>query len=358
MMGSSLSAPPRPLWWVPIQPLNLITTAASLRLGFLVHSSFKLYKCCEITGFLGRNKNIAVEHFGYSLVCELNISHLYHVPRLKDVWHEKASRLQGNDFLQFSNDVVASTCSSCMCFFHGGGTRQGSGNEGSPNMETSGRSSVNGRQWTNILLAINILQVLVFFAQVATRGKLLFWGAKVNSLIDKGQFWRLATSSVLHANIGHLMVNCYSLNSIGPTIENLSGPRRFIAVYLTSAIASSAMSYWFCRAPAVGASGAIFGLVGSLAVFVIRHRRMIGGGKEDLQNIAKVIFLNMMIGLLTKGIDNWGHLGGLLGGVATSWFVGPAWQYGPKLHDGRRVFTDKAPIRYLTNRKTEPKNIS
>lgn len=91
-------------------------------------------------------------------------------------------------------------------------------------------------------------------------------------------------------------------------------------------------------------------------MFVIRHRRMIGGGKEDLQNIAKVIFLNMMIGLLTKGIDNWGHLGGLLGGVATSWFVGPAWQYGPQSHDGRRVFVDKAPIRYLTNRKTEPKN--
>lgn len=323
MMGSSLSASPQPLWRVPIQPLNLITTVASLRFGFLVHSSFK------------------------------NISHLYHVPRLKDVWHEKASQLQGIDVLQFSNDVFASTCSSCLCFFNGGGTRKGFRNEGSPNLETSGRSSFNGRQWTNILLAINIL---VYFAQIATRGKLLFWGAKVNSLIDKGQFWRLATSSVLHANIGHLMVNCYSLNSVGPTIENLSGPRRFIAVYLTSAIASSAMSYWFCRAPAVGASGAIFGLVGSLAVFVIRHRRMIGGGKEDLQNIAKVIFLNMMIGLLTKGIDNWGHLGGLLGGVATSWFVGPAWQYGPQSHDGRRVVVDKAPIRYLTNRKTEPKN--
>uniref|UniRef100_A0A6N2N339 Peptidase S54 rhomboid domain-containing protein n=1 Tax=Salix viminalis TaxID=40686 RepID=A0A6N2N339_SALVM len=207
MMGSSLSAPPQPLWWVPIQPLNLITTAASLRLGFLVHSSFKLYKYCEITGFLSRNKNIAVEHFGYSLVCELNISHLCHVPRLKDVWHEKASRLQGNDFLQFSNDIFASTCSSCMCFFHGGGTRQGSGNEGSPNMETSGRK---------------------FFLRKLLPEESCCSG--VPSLIDKGQFWRLATSSVLHANIGHLMVNCYSLNSIGPTIENLSGPRRFIAV--------------------------------------------------------------------------------------------------------------------------------
>ncbi|CAK7357029.1 unnamed protein product [Dovyalis caffra] len=188
---------------------------------------------------------------------------------------------------------------------------------------------------------------LVHVAQIATQGKLLFWGAKINSLIDKGQFWRLATSSLLHVNIWHLMVNCYSLNSTGPTIENLSGPKRYLAVYFTSAIASSAMSYWFCRSPAVGASGAIFGLVGSRAVFVLRHRSMIGGGKEDLQNIAKVIFLNMMIGMLMKGIDNWGHLGGLLAGIATSWFVGPAWKYDPQFNDGRGVFVDKAPIRNL-----------
>ncbi|TYI44070.1 hypothetical protein ES332_A01G211200v1 [Gossypium tomentosum] len=192
-------------------------------------------------------------------------------------------------------------------------------------MDTSRRNSFNTRKWTNILLAIT---VLIYVAQLATQVKLLLWGAKINSVIEKGQIWRLATYSLLHANIRHLMVNCYSLNSVGPTVENLSGPRRFLAVYLTSAISiernlGAATSYWFCKAPAVGASGAIFGLVGSVAVFVMRHRGMIRDAKEDLQHIAQVIFLNMVIGLMSSGIDNWGHLGGLLGGEAVSWLVGP-----------------------------------
>ncbi|KAJ0034791.1 hypothetical protein Pint_25112 [Pistacia integerrima] len=100
------------------------------------------------------------------------------------------------------------------------------------------------------------------------------------------------------------------------------------------------MSYWFSKPPAVGASGAIFGLVGSLAVFVTRHRGISGRGREDLQHIAQLIFLNMVIGLQFKGIDNWGHLvecsnrclcdilmpWGLLGGTAMSWLLGPAWK--------------------------------
>lgn len=178
----------------------------------------------------------------------------------------------------------------------------------------------------------------------------MLWGAKINSLIDKGQFWRLVTSSLLHANVGHLMVNCYSLNSIGPTVENICGTRRFFTIYFTSAVASSAMSYWLSSAPAVGASGAIFGLVGSVAVFSLRHRSLFGSGKEDLQQIAQVIVLNMMIGLLSKGIDNWGHLGGLLGGAAISWLVGPAWKYQYTDRDGHRVFADRAPILYLIRR--------
>ncbi|KDP38882.1 hypothetical protein JCGZ_05039 [Jatropha curcas] len=317
-MGSSLSSPaPLPLWWIQLQdgptPVNLITTAASFRLGFLLHSPKRL-------------------------------SHLNCVPKLKDIWSEKASQLNGIDFLQIPNDIFASTCSYWSYFFNGGEAGKGRGIEGLSQPETSSRNSFNGRKWTNILLAVN---VLVYVAQIATQGKLMLWGAKINSLIDKGQFWRLATSSLLHANIGHLMVNCYSLNSIGPTIESLSGARRYLAVYFASAIASSAASYWFCKAPAVGASGAIFGLVGSLAVFVVRHRRIVKGGKDELLHIAQVIALNMVIGVLSRGIDNWGHLGGLLGGIATSWFIGPAWKY-ESLANGRRIFVDRAPIKYLT----------
>ncbi|KAG6651929.1 RHOMBOID-like protein 10, chloroplastic [Carya illinoinensis] len=339
MVGSAL---PQPAWFhiwevastpTPTsRPLSLATTATSfhighllrlhvsqrLELGLLLHSRFQKLSCLD------------------------------HVPRLKDVWREKAFQFREINFFQLSKDAVTSTYSTGLSFFDGGEKRKGFRNDGVPHSKISGKNAFDGRRWTNILLAAN---VLVFIAQTATQGKLLLWGAKINSLIDAGQLWRLATSSFLHANVGHLMVNCYSLNSIGPNAEKISGPRRFLAVYFASAIASSAMSYWFCKAPAVGASGAIFGLVGAVAVFVMRHRQLVGGGKEDLQHIARVVVLNMTIGLLSKGIDNWGHLGGFLGGAATSWLLGPAWKYESVSKDGRRVFADRAPIFYLIQRK-------
>ncbi|XP_074324792.1 phosphoglucan phosphatase LSF1, chloroplastic-like [Apium graveolens] len=68
-------------------------------------------------------------------------------------------------------------------------------------------------------------------------------GHGINSLIDRGQLWRLVASSFLHANIGHLLINCCFLNSIGPTVEKLSGRGRYMAVYVTSAVAGISMSY-------------------------------------------------------------------------------------------------------------------
>ncbi|XP_019418477.1 PREDICTED: RHOMBOID-like protein 10, chloroplastic [Lupinus angustifolius] len=269
------------------------------------------------------------------------------LPRqLKDKWCQGSIQLKGFNFLQLSNDAFS--------FFSGGGhgdhfRKAGMSNS---NSNMSRKNSFSGRKWTNILLAAN---VLFYIAQLASQGKVLLWGAKINSLIDKGQLWRLATSSFLHANIGHLMVNCYSLNSVGPTVESFSGPLRYLAVYFASAIASSAMSYRFSRLPAVGASGAIFGLVGSVAVFVLRHKDIVGGGKEDLLHIARVIALNMVLGLLSNGIDNWGHLGGLIGGVAASWLIGPAWKYESTTRDGRRVFSDSAPMYNLFRITRVPK---
>ncbi|XP_057431538.1 RHOMBOID-like protein 10, chloroplastic isoform X2 [Lotus japonicus] len=267
-------------------PLDLIATAACLHFGHLLRHRLRL-------GVLLRS-------------CLKKLAPLHrHVFKLKDKWCQRCLQLEGMNYLLSSSDDLASTCSTSFSFFNGGGHGGHFGNAGMSDSKMSGKNPFNRRKWTNILLAAN---VLFFIAQLATQGKLLLWGAKVNSLIDKGQIWRLATSSFLHANIGHLMINCFSLNSVGPTVERFSGPRRFLAVYFISAIASSAMSYWFCKMPAVGASGAIFGLVGSVAVFVLRHRDIVGGGKEDLQHIARVIVLNMVIGILSRGIDNWGHV--------------------------------------------------
>ncbi|CAA7033407.1 unnamed protein product [Microthlaspi erraticum] len=275
--------------------------------------------------------------------------------------YQRVILFNGANFLQSRVDIRVSPPSSFVCFFNGGESRinpRGGGDEGSSssssNQETSKRNSLSGRRWTNVLLAIN---VIMYIAQVASNGKVLTWGAKVNSLIDRGQLWRLATCSVLHANPMHLMINCYSLNSIGPTAESLGGPKRFLAVYLTSAVASSAMSYWFNKAPSVGASGAIFGLVGSVAVFVMRHKKMVRSGNEDLMQIAQVIALNMALGLVSRGIDNWGHIGGLLGGTAMAWLVGPQWKYEYTARDGQRVFMDSAPIPVLLRWRNQQRRL-
>ncbi|KAK4271150.1 hypothetical protein QN277_019886 [Acacia crassicarpa] len=337
MLGSAAPYPFRlPVGDAGACPLDLIATATSLHFGHLLrrrlshnfHRRFLLQSCFK------------------------KLPPLDHVFRWKDIWCERALQFIEINFLQLSNDVLSSTCSSSFAFFNGGKHRAHLGNDGMSKSRMSSQRPFSGRKWTNILLAANIL---LYIAQVATQGKLLFWGAKINSLIDKGQLWRLATSSFLHANVGHLMVNCYSLNSVGPTVESFSGPRRYLALYFASAIASSAMSYWFCRMPSVGASGAIFGLVGSVAVFVLRHRELVGGGKEDLQQIAHVIVLNMVIGLLSNGIDNWGHLGGLIGGAAASWLIGPAWKRESTTRDGRKVFVDRAPMYKIFQIKGVPR---
>ncbi|XP_078429743.1 RHOMBOID-like protein 10, chloroplastic [Wolffia australiana] len=241
--------------------------------------------------------------------------------------------------------------SSLLSFFMGGRSEENASDEDKLRFNTGeGNSSKTGGGplWTNILLATNIL---LFGVQILTQGKLMLWGAKVNSLISQGQVWRLVTSSFLHANIMHLMVNSYSLNSIGPLMEKITGPRRFLVIYFSSAVAGSILSFRFCPRPSVGASGAIFGLVGSLAVFVLRHRKLMGGGKGQLQQIANVLAINMIIGYLSNSTDNWGHLGGLLGGAAISWLIGPAWIYQHQTNDGRLVFADRAPLIRFFQRK-------
>ncbi|KAL3382399.1 hypothetical protein AABB24_002108, partial [Solanum stoloniferum] len=293
---------------------HIITNAAALRIGDVLH----------------RRLQSSIKH----IFCHV------HGPILKDAWHKWTFHVTGFNILQWSQDVFSAEDMSLLFFSADESRRKFKKIQNS--YSKSSRSFFSSeRKWTNIFLALNIL---IYIAQVATDGKLLFWGAKINSLIDKGQLWRLITSSFLHTNIVHLMVNCYSLNSVGPGVEKVSGPKRYVALYLTSAIASSAMSYWLSKAPAVGASGAIFGLVGSFAVFVLRHRGMVKGTEGDLRYIANVIVLNLAIGLMTKGIDNWGHLGGLIGGAATSWLLGPAWMIQSVSSEGRRVFADTAPI--------------
>lgn len=174
---------------------------------------------------------------------------------------------------------------------------------------------------TYTLIGINIA---VFVAQFLTDQELWFFlGAKINEFIIAGEWWRLVTPVFLHANLIHLGINCYSLFIFGTQVEALFGYRRYIVIYMLSGIASVVLSFVMSPSMSVGASGAIFGLVGAMLVHLYRHRKLFGErGRRRLVDVAVVAGINLLIGL-NPGIDNWGHVGGLIGGLVLAWLIGP-----------------------------------
>ena len=150
-------------------------------------------------------------------------------------------------------------------------------------------------------------------------------GKKDTLPILAGQLWRLVTPVFLHAGIPHLFVNMYSLFALGPAVERFFGSPRFLAVYLLSGVGGVIFSLAFNpEAASVGASGAIFGLLGALAMFLYLHRPVFGpGGGMMLRQLIIVGALNLVYGATVPGIDMWGHVGGLVSGITCTLYFGP-----------------------------------
>jgi rhomboid protease GluP len=108
----------------------------------------------------------------------------------------------------------------------------------------------------------------------------------------------------------------YALYSIGPVVEKIYGPKKYILIYFVSGILSSLLSYTMSPAMSIGASGAIFGLLGAMLVYAYNMRKRIGKGL--IKNIVTVIAINLFIGMTIPNIDNFAHIGGLLGGLIIS----------------------------------------
>jgi len=145
---------------------------------------------------------------------------------------------------------------------------------------------------------------------------LVLLGAKVNNLILNGEYFRLVTCMFLHGGIIHLVLNMYALYAIGPLIENIYGRKKYIVIYFISGILSSILSFVFSPSVSIGASGAIFGILGASLVFGIKMKNRIG--KEFMLNIITVIGINLFVGFSMPNVDNFGHLGGLIGGIISS----------------------------------------
>jgi len=189
---------------------------------------------------------------------------------------------------------------------------------------------------------------------------------QVNSLIAAGQVWRLVTPALLHGSVVHLLVNSYSLNELGPGVETLLGRNRFVALYAASTVGGNVASFFMSPHPAVGASGAIFGLLGCMGVYLARHQHLHGGvqlqcvppllrkrleaapltrGARARRAIQRAVVLNLMFGAASPSVDNWAHLGGLAAGALLTLLFGPNMQW-----EGRRL-VDRPLIRLPPRRR-------
>jgi len=208
----------------------------------------------------------------------------------------------------------------------------GGPSEQQPVIAARQRPSLRRRMAANpATAALIILTGLVFVLQFTSQqifgfDLVLALGAKANEAIRQGQWWRLFTPIFLHVGGLHLFVNMYSLYLIGPAVEQPFGGARFLTLYLLSGLSGVAFSLAFSSQSSAGASGAVFGLLGALAGFLFLHRRLLGqAGRGQLRHIVFIAAINLFIGL-SPGIDNWGHLGGLLCGLGLAVWLGPRYQ--------------------------------
>jgi len=204
--------------------------------------------------------------------------------------------------------------------------------------------------FTFLFIVANVfLYLLMWLSGGAAGSVLIAYGAKLNHLIDGGEWWRLVAPIFLHVQLPffgplpiHLLTNMYGLFMLGPYVEKLYGSAKFVVFWVLTGVSGVAASYLTVRpelahgslgrflfkpfdTPSAGASGALFGLIGVLFVFGLKYRRELPEGLKRAfgTGMLPTIIINLFIGYAARGfIDNAAHLGGLVSGMALALVVG------------------------------------
>ena len=188
---------------------------------------------------------------------------------------------------------------------------------------------------TYAIIGVTVLVYILQLVSVSVVGYAVYeidwlevYGARFNTAIRAGEVWRFITPVFLHGSIPHIFFNMYALLSIGTLLEKHFGHGRFALLYFLGAFSGTVVSFLLTgeNGYSVGASTAVFGLIAAEVAFFYHNRKLFGGqAKQAISNAGFIIAVNLFIGL-TPGIDNWGHVGGLLGGAIFAWFASPRWE--------------------------------
>ncbi|WP_125683342.1 rhomboid family intramembrane serine protease [Levilactobacillus yonginensis] len=181
-------------------------------------------------------------------------------------------------------------------------------------------------QYPFMTVGLIVIMVLVYGAMTVSGGStnvnvLITYGAKVNALIQQGEWWRLATPMFLHIGFTHILMNMITLYFVGMQIEAAFGHTRFLVMFLVSGIGGNIASFCFSDSLSAGASTAIFGLFGAFM--------MLGESfwqNPVIQQLARTfmafVVMNIAFDVFTPGIDLAGHIGGLAAGFLVAYTVG------------------------------------
>ena len=174
-----------------------------------------------------------------------------------------------------------------------------------------------------ITYALILINALLYFIPLLTGSydKIINDFCIYAPAIKSGELYRLFTGIFLHGNLLHLAFNCYALYILGMQLESFMGKVKYLIIYLFSGLMGALFSMIFNNYSAsIGASGAIFGIMGAIVYFGYHYRVYLGNVIKS--QIIPVIVLNLAIGFLSSGIDNFAHIGGLIGGLLITMGLG------------------------------------
>ena len=169
---------------------------------------------------------------------------------------------------------------------------------------------------TPVTKSLSISLIVIYVAQMLSGNILVINFALFGPSVANGEWWRLITAGFLHGSIIHLLFNAYILWILGSQLENIAGSFRFSVIYFFSLIGGSFASYLFSPfgTYSVGASGAVFGLMGAMLIVGKKHNL-------DISQITTLLVINVVIGFVVSGIDWRAHLGGLATGAFITWIL-------------------------------------
>lgn len=181
---------------------------------------------------------------------------------------------------------------------------------------------------SSILIVIMIIMffIEILFSALYNDKAIIFLGAKWNEGITNGEYWRFITCTFLHGSFIHLFLNVFAIYIFGQEVESLFGNFRFLLTYLISSWGASLTSYVFSNEIAIGASGAVFGIIASLVVFFYKQREKVSGANLRYKSMYTLIIINLVFGFFLPRIDNAAHIGGTISGLVSSYFISPEYK--------------------------------